>query len=152
MYRIAERPLHSAKAGFTISVTHDLNAFWLISVTLSGISILLIPEQYSNVLSLISVSFSESFTVSRLEQPENALLPMLLTLSGTVISFKLLQEANVPLPIFFNTAGSITFSSEEHLSNALSPMFLTFSGITISFNAVQLENVPSCILIIPPGN
>ena len=53
VYRITERPMRSEKAVFAISVTvfgivimlkfsQEQNAFWLISVTLSGISILLI--------------------------------------------------------------------------------------------------------------
>ena len=88
-----------------LSDLHPLNACVGITVMPSGNLTLSKAKHWLHRDSGISFSPDGSTSCSRLLQPENALLPILVTEAGILIFFKREHDMNAPLPIPVTVSG-----------------------------------------------
>ena len=112
-----------------VNASQSRNASSSISVTLSGIVILLSPLQPENVKVLIIVTLSGIVTLSRAVQFINTPELIHVTLSGISMLLSEEQPSKMYSSIPVNPAGSFTFSSDVQLQKALKLIRVTQSGI-----------------------
>ena len=90
-------------------------------------------------------------TVSRSEQPEKALAPIVVTLSGIVIDVSPEQPEKALAPMVVTLSGIVIAVSPEQPENADSPIFVTLFGIVIDVNPKQPEKADSTMLVTLSG-
>ena len=129
-----------------VSATQPSNALPPIVLTVTGISIVVIPV-LENALSSMKLSFSGKVMLLRFTQLPNAPLPMELTLSESVTEVNAVQSANIPaatVELFIVTV--VKDLQVEKTANVIPK--LTVEGIVTLVKELQLANAHSATVFM----
>lgn len=128
-----------------LSFAHPAKADVPILVRLGGRVRLTMSEQFVNVLSLITVIFSERVTAVSAEQPASEALPSSDTLDGriTAESFEQFSKADAPTISKELAVAKLSVERLEHPLKASGAICLMFEGMVTAVMAEQSLKAPA---------
>ena len=130
--------------------SHSLNAYSPIFTTPFGTQIFVSEEFPQNAFSLISLTFS-GISISVRPAPKKALTPIVSTFPGIITVLSLVQYAKIRYGISVRFSDNVTEVRFLHSSNTDSPMIKTEFGIVIVSNDEHLQNAPPLISVMESG-